>query len=183
MAAAAEPGTNLVADTPDTGGSVVAAQQVPPKANMLPVVSTDGISLPNIAEVLAQPAVRKAMPAIITLLTIAIFLIAYSVTREPPTRSLYPGLSEADRQTAFDALTSAEFYVRIDDQTGDLIVRDERYHEARIFLASRGLPQEGAAGGMGSLSEDTSMTTSQFMEQVRYVSAMEQELAKSVAQI
>ena len=183
MAAAAEPGTDLVADTPDAGGSVVAAQQVPPKAKMLPVVSTDGISLPNIAEVLAQPAVRKAMPAIITLLTIAIFLIAYSVTREPPTRSLYPGLSEADRQTAFDALTSAEFYVRIDDQTGDLIVRDERYHEARIFLASRGLPQEGAAGGMGSLSEDTSMTTSQFMEQVRYVSAMEQELAKSVAQI
>ena len=44
MAAAAEPGTNLVADTPDTAGSVVAAQQVPPKANMLPVVSTDGIS-------------------------------------------------------------------------------------------------------------------------------------------
>ena len=122
MAAAAEPGTDLVADTPDAGGSVVAAQQVPPKAKMLPVVSTDGISLPNIAEVLAQPAVRKAMPAIITLLTIAIFLIAYSVTREPPTRSLYPGLSEADRQTAFDALTSAEFYVRIDDQTGDFLI-------------------------------------------------------------
>ncbi|MAH74050.1 MAG: flagellar M-ring protein FliF [Cellvibrionales bacterium TMED49] len=182
MATAAEPGTDLVADTPDSGNPVVATQATP-KPNMLPVVSSEGIALPNIAEVLAQPAVRKAMPAIITLLTIAIFLIAYSVTREPPTRSLYPGLSEADRQTAFDALTSAEFYVRIDDQTGDLIVRDERYHEARIFLASRGLPQEGAAGGMGSLSEDASMTTSQFMEQVRYVSAMEQELAKSVAQI
>ncbi len=182
MATAAEPGTDLVADTPDSGNPVVATQATP-KPNMLPVVSSEGIALPNLAEVLAQPAVRKAMPAIITLLTIAIFLIAYSVTREPPTRSLYPGLSEADRQTAFDALTSAEFYVRIDDQTGDLIVRDERYHEARIFLASRGLPQEGAAGGMGSLSEDASMTTSQFMEQVRYVSAMEQELAKSVAQI
>ena len=33
------------------------------------------------------------------------------------------------------------------------------------------------------MSEDASMTTSQFMEQVRYIAAMEQELARSVAQI
>jgi flagellar M-ring protein FliF len=36
---------------------------------------------------------------------------------------------------------------------------------------------------MSALNEDTSMTTSQFMEQVRYVSAMEQELAQSIIQI
>ena len=60
---------------------------------------------------------------------------------------------------------------------------DARYHEARIFLASRGLPQGGATEGLDSLSTDASMTTSQFMEQVRYVAAMEQELARSIIQI
>tara|TARA_B100000780_G_scaffold275740_1_gene243004 strand:+ start:2189 stop:4006 length:1818 start_codon:yes stop_codon:yes gene_type:complete len=163
------------------GGAVVPAGQGASKPNMLPAAAA--MSFPNAADVLSQPAVRKAMPAIITLLTIAVFLIAYSLAKEPPFRSLFPGLSEADRQAAFEALAGAEFGVKIDQASGDLLVSDERYHEARLFLASRGLPQEGSVGGMGSLSEDASMTTSQFMEQVRYVAAMEQELARSVTQI
>ena len=183
MATTVEPGTELMAEAPDaaTGGAVVPAGQGTSKPNMLPAAAA--MSFPNAADVLSQPAVRKAMPAIITLLTIAVFLIAYSLAKEPPFRSLFPGLSEADRQAAFEALAGAEFGVKIDQASGDLLVSDERYHEARLFLASRGLPQEGSVGGMGSLSEDASMTTSQFMEQVRYVAAMEQELARSVTQI
>ena len=38
-------------------------------------------------------------------------------------------------------------------------------------------------GGIASLNDDASMTTSQFMEQVRYVSAVESELARSISQI
>jgi flagellar M-ring protein FliF len=45
------------------------------------------------------------------------------------------------------------------------------------------LPQEGTSGGISGLTDEASMTSSQFMEQVRYVSAMEQELARSVTQI
>ena len=140
-------------------------------------------SLPSIRDVLEQPAVRKSMPAIIALLTIAVFIIAYSWVQEPAYRVVYPGLSEADRQAAFEALSSAEYGAKIDTQTGELKVPDARYHEARIFLASRGLPQGGATGGIDSLSDDASMTTSQFMEQVRYVLAMEQELGRSISQI
>ena len=190
MAAAAEPGTDLVAEPSQVDNSAMAEGQVPTttapssppaSASMLPVVSGEGF--PSVTDVLAQPAVRKAMPAIITLLTIVVFLIAYSLAKEPPYRSLYPGLSESDRQAAFEALSGAEFDVKINPESGDLIVTDERYHEARLFLASRGLPQEASVGGVGSLSEDASMTTSQFMEQVRYIAAMEQELARSVSQI
>ena len=130
-----------------------------------------------------QPAVRKAMPAIIAFLSVAIFLIAYSWMQDPIYRTVYPGLSEADRQLAFEALSGGDFNARIDSGTGELKVPDGRYHEARIFLASRGLPQEGTTGGMSSLNDEASMTSSQFMEQVRYVSAMEQELARSISQI
>ncbi|HBX26235.1 MAG TPA: flagellar M-ring protein FliF, partial [Gammaproteobacteria bacterium] len=161
--------------------ATTASSTPPASGSMLPVVSGEGF--PSVTDVLAQPAVRKAMPAIITLLTIVVFLIAYSLAKEPPYRSIYPGLSESDRQAAFEALSGAEFDVKIDPESGDLIVTDERYHEARLFLASRGLPQEASVGGVGSLSEDASMTTSQFMEQVRYIAAMEQELARSVSQI
>ena len=42
--------------------------------------------------------------------------------------------------------------------------------------------QGSTGGGINSLNDETSMTTSQFMEQVKYVS-VEQELARSISQI
>ena len=137
----------------------------------------------GITSLLVQPAVRKAMPAIIVLMAVGLFLLTYSWIQAPPYKAVYPGLSESDRQAAYTALIGSDFSAKIDNGSGELMVSGDRYHEARIFLASRGLPQGAAAGGMSSLNEDTSMTTSQFMEQVRYVSAMEQELAQSIIQI
>ena len=137
----------------------------------------------GVTGLLVQPAVRKAMPAIIVLMAIGLFLLTYSWIQAPPYKAVYPGLSESDRQAAYTALIGSDFSAKIDNGSGELMVPGDRYHEARIFLASRGLPQGAAAGGMSTLNEDTSMTTSQFMEQVRYVSAMEQELAQSITQI
>ncbi|EAS47845.1 flagellar protein [marine gamma proteobacterium HTCC2207] len=145
--------------------------------------ATTSISPSNLSQIMQQPAVRKAMPAIIAFLSVAVFLIAYSWMQDPVYRTVYPGLSESDRQAAFEALAGADFKARIDSSTGELKVPDSRYHEARIFLAARGLPQEGTTGGISGLSDEASMTSSQFMEQVRYVSAMEQELARSITQI
>jgi flagellar M-ring protein FliF len=144
--------------------------------------STRG-STTGVGDLLAQPAVKKAMPAIIVLMAVALFMLAYSWIQAPPFKAVYPGLTESDRQAAYTALVSSDFRAKIDNKTGELMVSGDRYHEARIFLASRGLPQGSASGGMSALSEDSSMTTSQFMEQVRYVSAMEQELAQSIIQI
>jgi flagellar M-ring protein FliF len=116
-------------------------------------------------------------------MAVGLFLLAFSWIQTPPYKTVYPGLSEADRQAAYTALNGAEFSAKIDSKTGELKVPDNRYHEARIFLASRGLPQGAASGGMSALSDDSSMTTSQFMEQVRYVNAIEHELARSITQI
>ena len=136
-----------------------------------------------IRKVISQPAVKRAMPAIIALLTVVLFALLYSWSQVSPYRTVYPGLSEADRQTAFEALSSADFKAKIDIQTGELKVPSSRYHEARIYLASRGLPKSTVTGSIGSMSEEAAMTTSQFMEQVRYISAIEIELAASVAKI
>ena len=137
----------------------------------------------GLTNIMSQPAVKKAMPTIIVMMAVALFLLAYTWIQAPPYKTVYPGLSESDRQAAYTALTGAEYGAKIDSKTGELKVPDNRYHEARMFLASRGLPQGSSAGGMRALNDDTSMTTSQFMEQVRYVNAMEQELARSITQI
>ena len=51
-----------------------------------------------------------------------------------------------------------------------------------MLLASKGLPRTEVSG-MDNLKDMPAMTTSQFMEQVRYNNAMEQELARSIVQI
>ena len=137
----------------------------------------------GLSSLLSQNAVRQAMPGIIVFLTVALFLLAYSWIQEPPYKAVYPGMSEADRQLAFTELTSADFRAQIDSSTGELKVPSDRYHEARLLLASRGLPQGTASGGINSLSDDSAITTSQFMEQVRYTAAIESELARSISQI
>ena len=131
----------------------------------------------------AQPAVRKVLPAIIALVALGLFLVFYLWLQAPSYRALFPGMPEAEQMAALEALQSADYLPRIDPTNGQLMVPADLYHKARIFLAARGLPQSGTAGGLDSLSDQSSMTTSQFMEQVRYNTAMEQELARSVSQI
>jgi len=175
-------------DLANTEGAIDKVQPAPTRAPALPTHQADGGSgtrttLPSPREVLRQPAVRRSMPAIIALLCVAVFVIIYLWVQQPPYRTLYPGLAEVDRQAAYEAMNSGGFQVLIDAQTGELKVPDGKYHEAKIYLASQGLPRGGTAAGIEALSSDTSMTTSQFMEQVRYISAMEQELALSISQI
>ncbi len=184
MAIAVNPTDTNITPT-DNQASQTEGQALSQGSSATPV-GTESIGrsgLPGLPEILQQPAVRKAFPIIIVVLTVAVFAISYLWMDSGSYRSVYPGMTETDRQAAFEALTSADFNAKIDTSTGDLKVPTKKYHQARIFLASRGLPQGSSGGGINSLNDETSMTTSQFMEQVKYVSAMEQELARSISQI
>ena len=67
--------------------------------------------------------------------------------------------------------------------SGEVLVENDRYHEARMLLASQNIPKAASLGSLGSLVEQGSLTTSRFMEQVSYRAAMENELAKSIGEI
>ncbi len=145
---------------------------------MLPMGAFNGMQ-----DLFKQPAVKRSMPAIIALLTLMIFGAIYLWMQAPPWRNILPGIGEADRQAALEVLKTGRFDAKVDPETGNLQVPAARYHEARMLLASQGLPKGAVAGGIDSLKDQSAMTTSQFMEQVRYNSAIEQELARSVMTI
>ncbi len=136
----------------------------------------------GVRRIVHQPAVRRALPAFVVVMVLVALGLVYAWMQATPMRPVMTGLSEADQQAAYDALRTAEFKPKIDPQTGQLTVPSDRFHEARIFLASQGLPKTGSLGIEG-LKDQSSMTTSQFMEQVRVNAAMEQELARSIMQI
>jgi flagellar M-ring protein FliF len=138
--------------------------------------------LANFQQILQQPSVKKSMPLILIALAILLFGLSYAWINTPAYRPLSISMSEADQQTAFETLKAAEFKPVVDTSSGQITIPANKYHEARIFLASKGIPKNGAMG-IESLKDQSAMTTSQFMEQVRYVAAMEQELAKTITQI
>lgn len=130
-----------------------------------------------------QPAVKRSIPAIIVIASIFVFALLFSWIQGQNLRTLYPGMSETDRHASFEALKQANFDPVIDSGSGELSVPGDQYHEARLLLASQGLPASASQGGFANLSQESTMTTSQFMEQVKYMNAIEQELARSITQI
>ena len=155
----------------------------PAPAEQTAVTANQSAALPAMKDVMSQPAVKRAMPAIVALLALLVVLIFWSVMTSTPFRSVSDGFESADVQLAFEALKSANYDVRINKSTGRLEVPENDFQASRIFLASQGIPRAAADGGMGSLAEGSSMTTSQFMEQVKYNNAIEVELARTITEI
>ena len=161
----------------ESGNTPMTAEQ----ANANP--NNQVVAMPTVRDVMAQPAVKRAMPAIVGLLSLLVVLIFWSVMTSTPYRSVSDGMESADVQLAFEALKSANYDVRINKSTGRLEVPENDFQAARIFLASQGIPRAAAESGMGSLADGSSMTTSQFMEQVKYNNAIEIELARTISEI
>tara|TARA_X000000950_G_scaffold9914_1_gene10971 strand:+ start:5454 stop:7247 length:1794 start_codon:yes stop_codon:yes gene_type:complete len=143
----------------------------------------EGVGVTGPLAVLDNPAVRRALPAIFGVIALMVCILFYLWVSAPGYRSVYPGMSEADKQQARDALTAGGYMSRVDINTGALEVREDQYHEARILLASQDIPRSSSLGGIETLLEQGSMTTSRFMEQVSYRAAMESELAKTISEI
>ncbi len=135
-----------------------------------------------VRDLVRQPSVKKALPIIVILMVVAAFGLASMSMKTPSYRALTMMLPEADKQLAIETLKTGNFNPQIDNNTGQIMVPGDKYQEARMLLASKGLPRTEAQG-MDTLKDMPAMTTSQFMEQVRYNNAMEQELAKTISQI
>ena len=143
----------------------------------------EGVGVTGPLAVLDNPAVRRALPAIFGVIALMVCILFYLWVSAPGYRSVYPGMSEADKQQARDALTAGGYMSRVEINTGALEVREDQYHEARILLASQDIPRSSSLGGIETLLEQGSMTTSRFMEQVSYRAAIESELAKTISEI
>ena len=135
-----------------------------------------------VVDMLRQPSVRKTLPFIVIFMLMVSVIVFFTSIKPTPYRPLVLMLNDADKQVALEVLKGADYKPEVDASTGQLSVPAVRYQEARMLLASKGLPRTEASG-MDTLKDMPAMTTSQFMEQVRYNNAMEQELAHTIEQI
>ena len=101
-------------------------------------------------------------------------------SHEPNYSLLYGGLSDKDSSQVIDALQKAAIPYQIERGSGAVLVPGAQVHEARLKLASQGLPK-GSGEGFELMEKEQSFGTSQFMENARYQHALEGELARTIA--
>lgn len=129
------------------------------------------------------PLIQRSLPGIIMVVTLFALVILYNWINTGDYRPLYPNLPESEKSEAYDLLVGSAFPARLDSRTGDILVPADRYYEARMMLASSGFADPSSAPSMAAFDEQSSLTSSQFMEEARYTATIENELAKSVVQI
>ena len=96
-----------------------------------------------------------------------------------------PLLGEMTPASTTDVIKSLEasgIDYRFSGGSGVVSVQADKVHQARLQLASEGLPGQDPTG-FGSLYQEQQMGTSSFMERARYDRALEQELAQSIASL
>ncbi|WP_237070463.1 flagellar basal-body MS-ring/collar protein FliF [Pseudoalteromonas aliena] len=92
---------------------------------------------------------------------------------------LYGNQESYDKANILEILDKEQITFRIDTDSGNILVPQEKLADARITLAARGI-KASMPEGMESISDKVSMGTSQFIESMQYQHALEGELARTI---
>ena len=102
-------------------------------------------------------------------------------SRTPDYGVLYSNLSDRDGGAIIASLQQMNIPYKFSEGGGALLVAANKVPEARLRLASQGLPKGGTVGF--ELMDNQKFGTSQFAEQVNYQRSLEGELARSINSI
>ena len=146
-------------------------------AQTLPAVVTGGIKEFN-----GMPAGRQL--ALIGMLAGAIVVIVALLywAMRPTYVPLFPRMDAEDAAEVVQVLSQAGIQYQVDSTTGQVKVPQGDVADARLQLASEGLPRSGDLG-FELLQEDTGLGTSRMIEGARHHRAMEGELGRTVASL
>ena len=96
----------------------------------------------------------------------------------PDYKVLFSNVSDRDGGAIIASLQKMNVPYKFADGGGAILVPANAVHDARLKLASEGLPKGGLVGF--ELMENQKFGTSQFLEQVNFQRALEGELARSI---
>jgi flagellar M-ring protein FliF len=141
-------------------------------ADIVPTPARGLADIPGLKQVGLLVGVAAAVAA-------AIWLVMWSQGQNYTV--LYGQLSERESGQVMDALTAAGIEFKL-SPSGAVSVPESKVQEARIRLASQGLPQSDAMG-IEMIQKDSAFGSSTMMESARYQSVLETELARTITKV
>jgi len=153
-------------------------------SDLVPVSTTSlptRFSLSALGNIVDQPAVQRALPAIGGLTALLLAGSAWYSFQSPAQRAVFEGLADADKGAVADALQAAGIAHAVDRSTGAVTVGEDDFHKARMMLAAQGLPKAAPSGDtmIGALP----MGASRAVEGETLRGAREADLARTIEAI
>jgi flagellar M-ring protein FliF len=141
-------------------------------ADIVPSPARGIADIPGLRQVGLLAGVAAAVAA-------AIWLVLWSQGQNYTV--LYGQLSERESGQVMDALTAAGIEFKL-NPSGAVSVPESKVQEARIRLASQGLPQSDSMG-IEMIQKESALGSSSLMESARYQSVLETELARTIIKV
>ena len=124
------------------------------------------------------PLGRNFVLGVAIAVVLAIMAGIWMWSQQPEYRVLFANVNDRDGGAITASLTQMGVPYKFSEGGGAILVPAEQVHDARLKLASQGLPKGGNVGF--ELMENQKLGVSQFHEQVNYQRSLEGELARSV---
>ncbi len=127
------------------------------------------------------PAARKMGLMVALAAVIAIVVGSWIWAQTPDYRILYGNLSDRDGGAVVESLQKLNIPFKMAEGGGAIMVPSGMVYEARLKLASQGLPKGGAVGF--DLMDNMKLGATQFQETVAYQRALEGEITRTIEAI
>ena len=130
----------------------------------------------------ALPALRQLGLMLGLAISVALGVTVAMWSQSPNYSMLYGSLTAKDMSMVTQSLDAAGIKYQLERGSGAIMVPAEKVHEARMNLATQGLPQ-GSDVGFELLEKDQGFGSNSFLQKARYHRALEGELAQSISKL
>lgn len=137
-------------------------------------------ALSNVGQLKDVPALRQLAMLLGVALAVALGLWAFRWSQEPAYAPLFSGVADRDAAQMAESLRGANIPFRFEPGSGIVAVPQAQLDQARLHLASQGLPNSSSVG-FEMMQQDQGFGTSQFIESARYQHALETELVRTIS--
>lgn len=144
-------------------------------------IAGEGAIAPGVTNFARSPAGRNIVMMVGAALTVALMAGVWMWSQQPDYRVLFSNFSDRDGGAIVASLQQLNIPYKYAEGGGAILVPADKVHDARLKLASQGLPKGGNVGF--ELMENQKLGVSQFHEQVNFQRALEGELARSIQSI
>ncbi|MBL0421450.1 flagellar M-ring protein FliF [Ramlibacter sp. AW1] len=143
-----------------------------------PAAALPTAGAPALPRLGALPGRTQATLAVGSVLLAGLIAAGVYLGNQPEWRVLYGNLGDKDGGQVIAALSQMNVPHRFSEGGGAILVPAAQVHEARLRLASQGLPRGGTVGF--ELMENQKFGTTQFQERLNFQRGLEGELARSI---
>ncbi|MBE0603210.1 MAG: flagellar M-ring protein FliF [Deltaproteobacteria bacterium] len=133
--------------------------------------------MPNMIDAVKDwPVQKKAVALAVIVASIALVVLAFSWSQKEEYQVLFANMSQADSGQI--AMKLKEMKVPYRAEAGGILVPSSKVYDARLQLASQGLPQGGGVGF--EIFDKSSFGTTEFVQKLNYKRALQGELARTI---